>query len=449
MIYQMEVQSRVQGALPMNRLQTTDLNYARRFLGVLMARHQLKPINKTQSMNQLVSPRRDINRPIHNWHVFKHAYPKDLVDKIISILELKEGAWVLDPFCGGGTTLLTCRENRLNSQGYDILPFSVFLTNAKLRNYDPKILKKLRNSFLKANLDERVKVPREIKEIIIIPKAYTESVLAELWKIRDWVIRVKGEGPRAFFMLAFLNTAVAVSRVSKSGAFLRVVKKSVSSRSVRKVFLDNVDRMLIDLQGAQSAKKASTVSASARVGDARAFSDSRKYDAVITSPPYPNRHDYTRTYQLELVLGFAQNNQKLKKIRYRTLRSHVEARKRFTANGYKKPTDLVKVLERLERKELNNPNVLEMLEGYFEDMFLVLKKLRGRLKRGGRLAIVVSNVRFAGVNVPVDTLLLDIALSVGFYEKAIWVLRYRGNSSQQMRDFNRKTSRESLLLLEK
>jgi DNA modification methylase len=34
-----------------------------------------------------------------------------------------------------------------------------------------------------------------------------------------------------------------------------------------------------------------------------------QYDAIITSPPYCNRYDYTRTYALELaLLGTTEKN---------------------------------------------------------------------------------------------------------------------------------------------
>src|SRR5581483_7716215 len=50
-----------------------------------------------------------------------------------------------------------------------------------------------------------------------------------------------------------------------------------------------------------------------RLGDARQATgvlDSNLIDAVITSPPYPNEKDYTRTTRLESVLlGFISNRQ--------------------------------------------------------------------------------------------------------------------------------------------
>jgi hypothetical protein len=72
--------------------------------------------------------------------------------------------------------------------------------------------------------------------------------------------------------------------------------------------------------------------------------------------------------------------------------------------------------------------------------------MKSRLNKQGRIALVVSNVRFSGVNFPVDTLLAQIGLDAGLRLAKVWTARERGNSAQQMRDYSRKTSRESIVV---
>jgi tRNA G10 N-methylase Trm11 len=188
------------------------------------------------------------------------------------------------------------------------------------------------------------------------------------------------------------------------------------------------------------------------LGDARNYpADIKKmeFDAILTSPPYPNRHDYTRIYELELLVGFIENNQSLKKLRYDTLRSHVEAKKKFEANGYTKPIRLERIIAELTGRELNNPQIIPTLIGYFEDMYLCLKEMSKVLKKGAYVGLVVSNVRFAGIMIPVDELLGEIGEQVGLNLEIIYILRYRGNSSQQMHRHRKEPSRESLIIWEK
>ena len=150
-----------------------------------------------------------------------------------------------------------------------------------------------------------------------------------------------------------------------------------------------------------------------------------------------------------MVFDFINDNDELKKIRYETLRSHVEAKKKYEANGYKAPTVLNKLIKQIEKNGVNNPRVIDMLRGYFEDMYLVLSEMRKRLNDKGKVALVVSNVRFAGISVPVDEILSEIGKQAGLRSKAIWLARYRGNSSQQMKTYKRTPSRESIVIWEK
>lgn len=90
-----------------------------------------------------------------------------------------------------------------------------------------------------------------------------------------------------------------------------------------------------------------------------------------------------------------------------------------------------------------------MIEGYFQDLFLTLKALRPHLLQGSRLAFVVGNVRHASVMVEVDEFLAQIAEELGYARDDIWLIRYRGNSAQQMGHFGRTPVRESVVFLQK
>lgn len=149
-----------------------------------------------------------------------------------------------------------------------------------------------------------------------------------------------------------------------------------------------------------------------------------------------------------MAFDFISRNDDLKKIRYETLRSHVEARKQFTAAGYDEPKKIGRLIKKIEENGTNNPQVPEMLRGYFEDMYLCLGQMKERLVSKGKLALVVSNVRFSGINFPVDTLLSSIGTQVGLKPKTIWTARTRGNSAQQMKTYRRVPSRESIVFWE-
>lgn len=396
----------------------------------------------------IVSPHRNQYRPIHNWYTFKHGYSADLAINLIAHFNLSEGSWVLDPYCGGGTTLLTCKELGINSRGFDILPFSVFLSNVKIEDYDDgELLEQL--EILIRDTRTYYDYGAVLPDIPIVKKAFQPDVMKELLSLKYKIERISDSRIRTFFNLGFLGILESVSNTSKTGGFLRIVNRDVSPHAIQSLFLQKVTSMINDVIEYNKSKRQRSVSSLAETGDARRLPTHRKYDAAITSPPYPNRHDYTRIYSLEMIFDFVSSNDELKKIRYETIRSHVEAKKKYEAIGYEKPDILSSFIAQVKKNGTNNPQVVGMLEGYFEDMYLSLSEIDRCLKSGGKVGMVVSNVRFAGVNILVDEILSEIGSQVGLTPKAIWVMRYRGNSSQQMRDYNRNPSRESIIIWEK
>lgn len=407
----------------------------------------LRVIDKIQSLSSLISPRKDINRPIYNWHSFKHSYSKELVDTLIKDFKLKKGSVVMDSFCGGGTTLLACKEAGINSDGFDILPFSVFLSNVKTRNYNEKKLKEERSKF-KTSKHISLNFP-VFEDIPLAKKAFRPKVKTELIRIKESIESIKETEIKNFFNLAFLSILESVSNTAKAGGFLRIENRYVNEKKIELLFLDKVDSMISDVGKFNRGFNHKNINVSVKHGDAREIFSDKTYRAIITSPPYPNRHDYTRIYSLEMLFDFVSTNSELKKIRYETLRSHVEARKKYEASGYEKTVSLKKLITQVKNNGTNNPQVIGMLEGYFEDMYLAIKQMGEKLEEKGKIALVVSNVRFAGVNIPVDKILSDAGEQAGLKPKAIWVARHRGNSSQQMKEYERKPSRESIVIWEK
>ena len=82
-----------------------------------------------------------------------------------------------------------------------------------------------------------------------------------------------------------------------------------------------------------------------------------------------------------------------------------------------------------------------------EDMCGVLCRYPTALSPGAHLALVVGNVRYLGVGFPVDELLTEIAVGLGYEPVEIRTVRYRGNSAQQMGEYGREAAREACVVL--
>jgi DNA modification methylase len=407
--------------------------------------HRSKGIKIEERLNwgKFVSPISDINKPPFNWYSFKNGFSSELVSNVLSMFNLSKRDLVFDPFCGGGTTLIKAKIEGLNSYGLDITPFSAFISNALTTNYSPK---KIKDDFKKINLNINPKV--EIPNVPILTKSFSDNTLKYIFSVRNSINELD-KPSQNFYLLVLLSILNGISKAKKSGGFLRITnQRKVTLQTVKNEFFKTYERFIQDLNVIKYKK----VQSEAILGDARAYPPkiaNMEFDAIITSPPYPNRHDYTRIFALELLVGFLNSNDELKKLRYETLRSHVEAKQKYNGDGYVKPKKLHELLSSLEERELNNQQITSTISGYFEDMYLCLKQMHAVLKRGKYIGMVVSNVRFAGLMIPVDELLAEIGKQVGLELKKIYVLRYRGNSAQQMRRYEREPSRESLIIWQK
>ncbi len=392
---------------------------------------------------KFVSPLSDKNAAPFNWYAFKHRFGSELVSKIFDLFSLSKGSTVFDPFCGGGTTIIKAKLDGYNAVGLDISPFSVFLINSLSKTYDTNRLKKAFK-----NISHKVNPNVDIPDVAILQKSFSEHTLKYIYSIKNSINSLSSP-ERDFFLFSLLRILDNASKAKKSGGFLRITnQRKVPLEVVKKMFVESSEKLMADV----NTFKYTDSFVTAKIGDARQYPSEikkKKYDAILTSPPYPNRHDYTRIYELELLVGFIENNQSLKRLRYETLRSHVEAKEKYKSTDYVRPLLLDKKIKELDKRELNNTKIVSTIDGYFEDMYLALREMSSVMKMGGKIGLVVSNVRFAGVGIPVDELLARTGEQVGLKIKDIYVLRYRGNSSQQMREYKREPARESLIIWEK
>jgi len=399
------------------------------------------------SLSRMVTAGANRSQPIYRWFVYPHSFTKEFVHWAINEIGLKRDAIVLEPFLGAGTTLLACKELGISATGFDILPLSILVSRVKVGNYRLRTLKKhwsslKRNGWSKGTTN---KVP----DIPILSKAFDTDVLERIASIQYHIEKERNKKYSNFFLVGLLSIVGQLSKTEKGGGWLRLYPdRVVPPEQVDSLFINSVETMIVDLErGAR--KQLAERNWQALLGDARKLSSNQKFDAVISSPPYLNRHDYTRVFSLELSLACLRSHQELKELRYRSLRSHVEARKTFNAVGYSMPSSLAQVVEALQKAPLNNDRILATTTGYFEDLFCTLKGLYPRIKKGGHVVFVLGNVRFAGVVIPVDKIVAEIGEQVGFEWQKTIVARFRGNSAQQMGKFGKEPSPESVIIWRK
>lgn len=270
--------------------------------------------------------------------------------------------------------------------------------------------------------------------------------------------------------LACLSVLEEVSYTRKDGQFLRWDPRSgrdVSTKldkgrvpSFSAALADRLDQMVEDCARLkrESAGPVPTFITGSSLTELRTLPAGR-FDCVVTSPPYANRYDYTRTYALELVyLGYTAAQ--IKALRQALLSATVENRSKraLLRTAYRNAPGLAQTFRMVDEQaalqevlgilcahaaELSNRNVITLLEHYFTEMAVVIRELGRVVRPGGNVFMVNDNVRYHGEEAPVDLILSDFAERSGFRCAAIWTLRWgKGNSSQQMGRFGRREIRK-------
>jgi hypothetical protein len=385
--------------------------------------------------------------PVYNWFKYKEGFSRQLVYNILREWKINRKDIVFDPFAGCGTTLLACKEFGYRAVGLDILPIAIFVAKVKLQDWpDINILEKAVQSLI----SEKFRKPQScFPNVPIVDIAFPKHKQEEILFYKERIL--KFEKPvQDFLMLGLISILENVSYTSKDGQFLRIVERHLPS--VKETLKKQLTNMIVDLRVQQQALfKEGKAKVEIYQGDARELALPRKYwgkiGAVITSPPYLNRYDYSRTYALELCTLYVKDFKDMRDIRHSLLRSHIESK----VHQDKELNILVvdEILDSLNVKELNNDRIPIMIKGYFEDMNLVIKQLSAYLSPGGLVALVVANARFEGEMVPTDLILSELAELNGLQTEKIWVTRYKGNSSQQMARYGRIPVRETIVFWRK
>ena len=125
--------------------------------------------------------------PIHNWFHYSQGFSKQLVEYCINSFS-KKPSMVLDPFCGVGTTPITCYENGIKSVGLDISPLAVFISNAKLTL--PHNIDSLRKDFQKIRINGR-KPKLDLIKMELFKRSFSEENLDKILRLRQSICEIE------------------------------------------------------------------------------------------------------------------------------------------------------------------------------------------------------------------------------------------------------------------
>ena len=430
------------------------------------------------------------------WFKYREGYSESLVAYLLRQLHPRPGR-LLDPFAGGGSSLFAASDLGWDADGIEVLPVGIYAMRARMMaaRVDAAAFKDAATIARDIDFEHYYDDRFAFQHIAITRAAYPPVEERQLTGYRAYCRhQITDTNIRTLMEYAAFCVLEDISYTRKDGQYLRWDARSGRSAGKRPF---NKGR-IVPFREALSAKlrqmsddlDAGIVQGSLFDGTNRRSLATRRlaihegsclhllptfepdaFDFVLTSPPYANRYDYTRTYALELVF-LGRDADEVKRLRQAMLSCTVENRdKRAQLEQYYselgRPADfqmidatfqrqaaLHEVLDILDRYRaagtLNNDNIARLVRNYFYEMCCVIHGFARVLRPGGIVAMVNDNVRYAGEEVPVDLILSDFAESFGLTVRHIWTLgRGKGNSSQQMGSHGRTELRKCVYVWEK
>ncbi len=426
----------------------------------------------------LVSFQENKKTPFYGWFKYKEGFAANLVHYLLDELKCTEGT-LLDPFAGAGAALFVANERNFSGIGIEVLPVGIFSMEARkaLEKIDKTKLVKTISKLYSIDYSKYYDDKKDFPDIAITNGAFPTETKKELLGYINYCNKhVEDKNIRTIVLFASFCILESISFTRKDGQYLRWDHRSGRSPgkksfdkgkilSFKEAIDKKFDQMIKDLNGESNQDELFSSSCSAnkekpiKLLEGSCLEilpklDSGSIDLVITSPPYCNRYDYTRTYALELMFLNCDSN-RIKELRQTMLSCTVENKdkiaylenlysrnKNISAykniinvfNNQKALHEVLGILDGLSaRRELNNGNIPKMVRNYFYEMCFTIFEISRLMRKGGYFVMVNDNVRYAGEEVPVDLILSDFAASFGFDIVNIWALPIgKGNSSQQM-----------------
>jgi hypothetical protein len=384
--------------------------------------------------------------PIHRWFRLTPSFSPELVADILAHWRLPASANVLEPFCGVGTTPLVCQEKGLFCCAVELNPLLHFVAKVKTKPYDhpdglpvaARRVLSLAREHLEAmqTMDAeafQIEYHAAIPAIRNVTKWWSLPVLKKLVALRLAMAAL----PLPPVTMDLLNLAVVgmlieVSNARHNHPSLSFAKTPREDASVFEQFEERVAMMERDLVSFPQPRPEATILLGSSKQLEKVLPSGYLCDAVITSPPYPNRYSYARETRPQMFyLGLVKSGQEVGQLEVDAiggtwgkatsiLERDVDYRSAVVARALRGIPQSIGQHGRLMQNYVIR---------YFNDMETHIESLVPFLRKRARLAYVIGNSKFYGITLPSDEILADVFEAHGLRVASIERMRRRNSKS--------------------
>ncbi|MBD2542199.1 DNA methyltransferase [Coleofasciculus sp. FACHB-SPT36] len=380
----------------------------------------------------------------HGWIRLTPAYSVKVVQNVLEYVGKPQ--LVLDPFSGSGTTGLVCAERGVNCNLIEINPFLAWLSQSKVHHYSPCEL----NAAIEiaGAVAEQASQNEQFDNLWIPPLNYIErwwsperlKILASLFQaIQSQRKNGKDSLALNLALIAFCRTTIEWSNAAFNHQSMSFKKEKISFNKLNEKHLIINDFVSYCEQTINSAKQHLLGSVSVQNSDSRYIhiNDCRKYDCVITSPPYPNRMSYIREVRPYMYwLGFLNNAREAGDLDWQAIGGTWGiATSRLAqwepGNTQIKNENFKGIIQEINKQ---SPILANYVHKYFVDIVTHIDSLSYVLVKGAKIFYIVGNSKFYDTLVPVEEIYMSIMRQCGFKNVQSEVIRKR-NSKKELYEF--------------
>lgn len=226
---------------------------------------------------------------IHALHPYPARFIPAIPRELIRLFRPIDGAWVLDPFCGSGTTLVEAHIAGVPAVGIDLNPIATLLTKVKLTPLTDSLRERAEAAVQRARL-LRPKVP----PIPNLDHWFARDIQQVVASLVEAVDEERDADTRDALRLALSRILIRVSN-QESDTRYAAIEKNVEANDVFGLFSQAAttihDALSETYRGLFSTLPRAEV-ITQDVLTVRADQLGQRFGLVITSPPYPNVYEY-------------------------------------------------------------------------------------------------------------------------------------------------------------
>lgn len=353
-------------------------------------------------------------------HCF-HTYPAMMIPQIARKLLTEygtKGGWLLDPYCGTGTSLVEASLFGMHSTGCDINPLVRLIATAKttpicLSALD-ETLSKLDQDLFQIEYQDNNLPDAPIPDIPNLNYWFSEEVIGTLAYLQNRISHIKDKALQNFIRVAFSETVREVS-YTRNGEFklYRMPENKLKdfTPDVLGIFGKKLRRNRHGLASYLKKRKnvqASVTMANTVEGELPNPRPPEGYDIVITSPPYGDSQTtvaYGQFSRLAAEWIGLPNARKVDKIAMGGIRS----KETLIGSPVSSAVEKIRSVDEKRAQEVS---------AFYIDLARSIRSIAEACSPQATICYVVGNRRVKGIVLPTDEFVVDTFRQHGFAHKA-------------------------------